>query len=291
MEPTKKLRELLAAEKILVMPGCYDCASARLIEYMGFKGVYLTGYGTEASLLGRPDMGFMTMTEIVNHARNIAACIDRPLISDMDAGFGGMFNFERTIQSFEAAGVAGVHFEDQTQPKRCACLSGKSVISTAEMVEKVKLAVASRRNPDFVLVARSDAKEQYDFDEVLRRLHAYLDAGADLLMVGERYTLEEIHKICETFPGRLLFDGGIAEWEETNLSIAEFEKIGIKVLIYPLAGIYAAMRGVMEVYRPLLQQGQISVEHLENHGMEMDQVNRILGIDRCRAMYSQYDLT
>ena len=291
MTKSGKLRELMRQEKLLAFPGCYDCASAKAIEFMGFQGVYLTGYGTEASVIGKPDMGFMTMSELVTHAGNIVNSVSIPLVSDMDAGFGGMFNFQRTLHSMELAGVSGVHFEDQTQPKKCGAMPGKTVIPQAEMVEKIRLAIDTRQDPDFLLIARTDAKEQFGFTEVLRRLEAYLHAGADLIMVGERYTLKETEQICREFPGVLFYDAGFTEWEESNLSLKDYEAMGMKIVIYPLAGIYAAIRGVMEMYLPLKRDGHIPTEHLQKYGMYMQDVNGMLDIAKYRQMYEQFHLS
>jgi 2-methylisocitrate lyase-like PEP mutase family enzyme len=273
-------RSYLTSEKVLAIPGCYDAFSAKVIEKLGFPYVYLTGFGVEASRLGKPDMGLMTMNEIADHARNIVDAVSIPLISDIDTGFGGLLNLDRTIHTFEKAGVAGVHFEDQMFPKKCGAMSGRTMIEKAEMVSRIRIALHSRKDPNFVLIARSDAKEPLGFEAVKDRLFEYLNAGADLIMIGERYTLEELAELGREFTGKLVFCGGIVEWEETNLPVSEYGTMGIKIVIYPLTGICAVAKALQRIYEPLREKGHITPKHLKDDILHMNQVNQILDIDR-----------
>ncbi|UQS24840.1 oxaloacetate decarboxylase [Amycolatopsis thermalba] len=188
-EPRKRLRELLAAPGPLVAPGAYDALTARLIEQAGFGVVYMTGFGTTASLIGRPDVGLLTGTEMIDNARRIVAAVDVPVIADADTGYGNALNVIRTVQAYEQAGVAGIHLEDQVSPKKCGHLSGKAVIAREEMVGKLRAAVAARRDPDFVLIARTDAAAVHGLADAIGRARAYAAAGADLLFVELGFAL------------------------------------------------------------------------------------------------------
>lgn len=180
LRQTSRLRALLAAEMV-VAPGVFDALSARLAQLAGFKAVHLTGLGVEASQLGAPDLGLMTMAELAQHAARITAAIDVPVMADIDTGFGGVLNVQRTIREMERAGVAGVHIEDQSLPKHCPLLAGRKIVSRGEAVDRVKAALDARIDPDFVIVARSDA-DTVSFDELVERCNLYLAAGADMAM-------------------------------------------------------------------------------------------------------------
>lgn len=180
MRATTRLRQQLR-NGLVVAPGCYDALSARLAENAGFQAVHMTGLGVEASQLGAPDLGLMTMTEIATHAARIAACIDIPVIADIDTGFGGVLNVGRTIKEMERAGVGGVHLEDQALPKHCPLLAGRKVVKTGEAVDRLKAALDARTDPDFVIVARTDA-DTISFEALVDRCNLFLEAGADLVM-------------------------------------------------------------------------------------------------------------
>jgi 2-methylisocitrate lyase-like PEP mutase family enzyme len=164
--PRQRLRARLAKGPVIVAPGIYDAYGARLVEQAGFEAAYMTGNGVSASLLGRPDVGLVDLTLITDHARRVAACVDIPLICDADTGYGNAVNVRRTVQEFEAAGVAAIHMEDQVSPKRCGQLPGaRPVIGLDEAAGKIQAAVAARRDPDFVIIARTDAAEAHGLDE------------------------------------------------------------------------------------------------------------------------------
>src|SRR5919108_1660912 len=170
MRVTTRLRELLTGPDLLVIPGAYDALSARLIVQAGFPAVYMTGFGTAASVLGQPDVGLLTMSEMVNRAAALAAVVgDLPLIADADTGYGNPINVRRTIREYERAAVAGLHIEDQVWPKKCGHMEGKQVIPMDEMVQKIHAAVDARQDPDFVIIARTDANAVSSFEDALRR--------------------------------------------------------------------------------------------------------------------------
>src|SRR5437588_6397194 len=212
MRATRRLRELLAGPEMLVVPGAYDSLSARLIAQSGFPSIYMTGFGTAASVLGQPDVGLLTMSEMVSRAAAISAVIasvagDLPLIADADTGYGNPINVRRTIHEYERAGVAGLHIEDQVWPKKCGHMEGKQVIPMDEMVQKVRAAVEARQDPDFVIIARTDANAVHGLEDAIRRGKAYHEAGADVIFIEAPRSITELRSIAQAFPGLpLLFN-------------------------------------------------------------------------------------
>ena len=179
----RRLRALLAGPEPIVAPGAYDCLSARLIEAAGFPAVYMTGFGTAASYLGRPDVGLLGMSEMVDQARRIVQAVHVPVIADADTGYGNPINVIRTVKAYEDAGVAALHLEDQVSPKRCGHMAGKQVISPAEMTAKIQAAAAGRRSEDFTIIARTDARAVEGLDAAVARARRYREAGADVIFV------------------------------------------------------------------------------------------------------------
>ncbi len=189
-------RDVLKKESIIIAPGAYDVVSAQIIEKAGFPVCYITGLGNEASDLGCPDLGLTNSVEIIRKAANIAQVVDVPVVCDADTGFGGVTNLVRTVKMFEAAGVGGIHIEDQTFPKRCGLLAGKKVITAEAFAKKIQAAIAARNSEEFVIIARTDAKA-LGIDEVIRRLNLYVDSGADMGMLGDGYTFDEYTRIAK----------------------------------------------------------------------------------------------
>src|SRR5947199_1932083 len=206
MRATTHLRELLAGPELLVAPGAYDALSARLIAQAGFSAVYMTGFGTAASVLGQPDVGLLTMSEMVSRAAALATVVgDRPLIADADTGYGNPINVRRTVRENERAGVAAIHIEDQVWPKKCGHMEGKQVIPVVEMVQKIRAAVDARQYPDFVIIARTDANAVNGLEDALRRGRAYREAGADVIFIEAPRSIAELKAIASAFPDVSLF--------------------------------------------------------------------------------------
>lgn len=286
MRPTTRLRQLLAAPEPLFVPGAYDGISARAIEHLGFPAVYVTGYGMEASLLGAPDIGLVSAAEVIGHAGRIARCLSVPVISDADTGYGGIVNVYRTVQEFERSGIAGIHLEDQTLPKRCGGLPGRSVIPMTEMVAKVKAAVAARRDPDFLIIARTDARSVHGVAEAVRRLNAYLAAGADMALIAERYTVAEVAEVSKGITGHLAMCGGIPGWDETLLPFDEFKRLGLKLVLYPVTGLYAAVGAVMETYRNMWAKGGVLPDQASTL-IQFDTFNQLTGLPQWESIEAQ----
>lgn len=264
MRTTTRFRSLLASPDLLVAPGAYDGLSARLIAQAGFPLVYMTGFGTAASVLGQPDVGLLTMSEMVSRASALAAVTgDIPLIADADTGYGNPINVRRTVREYEHAGVAGIHIEDQVWPKKCGHMEGKQVIPTDEMVQKIRAAVDARQDPHFVLIARTDAGAVHGFQEALRRGQAYREAGADVLFIEAPRSREELHTIKTTFPDiPLLFN-----WAESGktppLSLPEIEQLGFKLVIFPVSLLFAATKSMLSLLE-LLKQGETPTAYASN---------------------------
>lgn len=177
----KRLRALLGRDGCLVTPGIYDALSARIAERVGFEAIAISGFGVETALLGRPDLGLLTMTELVDTARRIAGAVDVPITVDAETGFGGVHNIARLVREMEDAGIAGIQLEDQTSPKRCPALEGRTIVPVEEQLVRLEAALAARGDPDFLIIARSDA-DVVSYDELVRRSNRYLAAGADVAM-------------------------------------------------------------------------------------------------------------
>src|SRR5690349_2769055 len=192
---------------MVLAPGCYDSLGARLVEEAGFSAVYMTGFGTAASRLGRPDVGLLTLSEMVDNAHRIAQAVGIPVIADADTGYGSAVNVIRTVRDYEDAGVAAIHLEDQVMPKKCGHMDGKEVIPPPEMAAKIAAACSARRSPDFVVIARTDARAVDGLDAALERARLYRDAGADVLFVEAPQSIQEIERIAAEFPDTpLLFN-------------------------------------------------------------------------------------
>ena len=256
MSVTTRLRELLAQPGLLVAPGAYDALSARLIAQAGFSAVYMTGFGTAASVLGQPDVGLLTMSEMVSRAAALAAIVgDRPLIADADTGYGNPINVHRTIREYERAGVAAVHIEDQVWPKKCGHMEGKQVIPVDEMVQKIRAAVDARQDPDFVIIARTDANAVHGLEDALHRGLAYRQAGADIIFIEAPRSLRELHAIAQTFPDVPLLYNWAESGKTPLLSLEEIRALGFKLVIFPVSMLFAATYAVLGLLE-VLKQGQ-----------------------------------
>ncbi|MBI4187962.1 MAG: isocitrate lyase/PEP mutase family protein, partial [Chloroflexi bacterium] len=240
MRKTIKLRKLLKTPGIIVAPGAHNAFTAKIIEQTGgFPAVYMTGSGTAMSLLGEPDVGLLTMTEMVTQARNIANAVSLPVIADADTGYGNAINVVRTVREYERTGVAGIHIEDQVTPKKCGHFEGKQVISLAEMVGKIRAAVDAREDPDFVLIARTDARAVLGLDEAIGRAKAYVAAGADAIFVEAPQSLEELNIIARSIDAPLMVN--MDEGTKTPLlTVRELEEMGYKIVIFPRSAPSAA---------------------------------------------------
>jgi 2-methylisocitrate lyase-like PEP mutase family enzyme len=231
MSAGTELRRMLAEDSLLVAPGAYDCITARLIARAGFRAVYMTGAGTSATL-GFPDYGLLTMSEMVDNARRIVDVVDIPVIADADTGYGNELNTVRTVRAYGRAGVAGLHIEDQTFPKRCGHLAGKQVVPRAEYLGKVRAAAGDRPDPDFVIIARTDARSVLGFDEAIERANRALEAGADVAFVEAPESMEEVEAVPRLVNGPCLLNL-VRRGKTPDLDLREIERFGYKLSIVP----------------------------------------------------------
>jgi carboxyvinyl-carboxyphosphonate phosphorylmutase len=250
-----RLRALLASGQTILAPGAFDPLAARLVEEAGFPAVYMTGFGTSAALIGRPDVGLLTMTEMAGNAGRIAACVDIPVIADADTGYGNPLNVIRTVGAFEASGVAGIHIEDQVAPKKCGHMEGKQVIGAEEMVQKVRAAVEGRSDPDFVIIARTDARAVEGLTAALERGRMYRDAGADVLFIEALVTEQEAEAAASAFPGVPLLFNWAEGGKTPPLPLRRLEELGYRIVIFPISTLLAAAGAMRRILREIAAAG------------------------------------
>lgn len=229
---TTALRGLLQQPGIITAPGAYDCLTAKLIEREGFPAVYMTGAGTAVTRVGKPDLGFISMSEMLDSARAITSTISVPLIADADTGYGGALNTYRTIREYEKAGVAALHIEDQAFPKRCGHLDGKEVVSIPEMTTKIRAACDARTDDDFVIIVRTDALAVTGIDDTLQRCVTFAEAGADVLFVEALRTQEDIDRVRREVDIPLLYNF-VEHGKSPLIPVPELEALGFKMVIFP----------------------------------------------------------
>ena len=256
-DPARKraaLRARIAAGGLVVAPGVFDMASARIADAMGFDALYLTGFGVSASLLGLPDAGFATLTDMEAVVRRVAGGTGAPLIADADTGYGGPLNVAHTVRAYEAAGAAAIQLEDQEFPKKCGHLPGRRVVPAAEMAVRIAVAAEARHDPNLLVVARTDARTAHGLDEALARADAYAAAGADVLFVESPESEDEMARIAARATKPLL--ANMVEGGRTPiLPRARLEALGYAVAIFPVTGLLAAAAALEAAYGALRRDG------------------------------------
>jgi 2,3-dimethylmalate lyase len=254
-EPQRaSLRARLAKRHLLIAPGIFDGISARIADQIGFEALYMTGYGAVASHLGLPDAGVATFTDMVGRVAMLARATTTPLIADGDTGYGGLLNVQYTVRGYEAAGAVAIQLEDQEFPKKCGHMLGRRVVPVEDMVDKIKVAVASRQSKDFLIIARTDARTTLGLDEALRRAEAYAKAGADILFVESPESIEEMRTIGRSFDRPLM--ANMVEGGRTPiLDRRTLEEIGYTIAIFPAFGFLAAGEALRSAYRHLREHG------------------------------------
>ncbi len=289
--PTTRLRALLRGAPPLVVPGCFNALSARILEHTGFPAVYMSGYGTSLNLLGLPDAGLATLTEMALNAKLIAAAVRVPVIADADTGFGNAINVVRTVEEYIRAGVAGLHLEDQVAPKRCGHVAGREVIARPEAVLKVRAACRARDalDPDFVVIARTDARgaQGGSLDEAIARANAFLDAGADLAFVEGPRDRAEVTRICREVKGPIFYNmTGISPRSGT----AEMAELGIAACILPGAAMRAAIMAVHDFATALRDDGPMVEAEYDARfkAHPMGDLHGFAGFDRIRDMEAEF---
>ncbi len=249
------LSELLAQPEPVLAPGAYDALSARIIEQAGFPAVYMTGFGTAASLLGRPDVGLLGMSEMIANAARIAQVVDVPVIADADTGYGNPLNVIRTVREYERAGVSAIHIEDQILPKKCGHMESKRVIAAEEMAEKIRAAVEARTSPDFLIIARTDARAPEGLDSALRRARSYREAGADVLFIEGPQSEEEVAEVARAFPQVPLLFNWAEGGKTPPMPLERLKELGYRLIIFPISALLVAAKAVREVMAQIRKDG------------------------------------
>ena len=285
MRITTKFRKLLNDPGIIQAPGAYDCLTAKLIEKAGFPAVYMTGAGTSVAQLGRPDLGLASMTEMVANAAALADILEVPLIADADTGYGGVLNVRRTVRQYERAGVAAIHIEDQEMPKRCGHLDDKKVVSTEDMVQKIRAAVDARTDDDFTIIVRTDSIAVTGWDDAMHRCDEYVKAGADALFVEALRTPAEVERAGKNLDIPLLFNF-VESGKSPLLSATELERLGFKIVIYPASALLSVTHVVEQVMAQLKEKG--TTAHLMDSMVSLQDCFEAMGLSSMLAEDAQF---
>lgn len=279
------LRKLLESPGMIVAPGGFSPIAGIIAEKIGFKCMYMSGYGVSAFKLGYPDIGLMTMNESLDNARNMARAIDIPLIADCDTGYGNVLNMKRTVEEAELSGLAGIQIEDQVWPKRCGHMEGKQLISVDEMVNRIRIACDSRNDEDFVIVARTDANTVLGFEEAVNRLKKYREAGADVLFFESPTTEEQVEMIPELFDAPVMIN--MSEGAKTPIKTnKELEKLGYKLAIWPSSATWAAAKAIDTVFSELMEKG--TTQGVLDKMYLFDEFNEMIGLQKAMDLAEKY---
>lgn len=276
MSKAQMIRHALAKHGQLIMPGVYDALSAKIAARAGFEVTFITGYSLSATLLGEPDFGLLTQTEVVSAAQRICSVIDTPVIVDADTGYGNAINVIRTVQDLIRAGAAGMFLEDQVWPKRCGHMRGKQVIALEEQLNKLRAAVEAKGQDDFFIVARTDARQALGLDEAIKRAIAFKNAGADAVFIEAPESKDEMREIASQVKGHLV--ANMLERGVTPLmGPEELKDLGFDLIVWPLAPLYSVAKSLTDVYTTLRKEG--STISILDRLMPFDEFNAIVGLN------------
>ena len=282
------LRQQLAGPDIVVAPGCYDAYSALLIARAGFSVAYISGASISFTRIGRPDIGLVSMHEVAQTVSSIAEYNDIPLVIDGDTGFGNALNVIRTVRLFERAGAAAIQLEDQTMPKRCGHLNGKTLVPAAEMVGKIKAALDARKSDDFLIIGRTDSIAVEGFDVAMERAERYVEAGADVLFIEAPQSLEQMQTLAARFKNRVPLLANMVEGGKTPMhDAAALQEIGYSLAIFPGGLIRAYSFMASEYLESLRQHG--TTQPYRNRMLDFDQLQDLLGTASVLEAGAQYD--
>jgi carboxyvinyl-carboxyphosphonate phosphorylmutase len=280
------LREQLEDKnKIIVLPGVFDALSAKIAEHVGFEAMFQTGYGSSAALLGMPDFGLLNSGETVDNAMRIIRAVRVPVLVDVDTGYGNPLNVWRLVRDLESLGAAGIFLEDQVWPKRCGHMVGKDVIPKDEYIPKLKAALEARRNKDFIIVARTDARAPIGLEEAIERGKAYRKAGADVIFVEAPRSVEELKKVANEIDAPLVANM-IEDGVTPNLSASELLQIGYKIAVFPLSAIYSATYAMRQVLTELKNTG--ATKETRNIMVTFKDFNQFMDLDHFRDLEKRY---
>lgn len=285
MEKAKLVRRYLSETGQLVMPGVFDALSAKIAARAGFEVIFITGYSLSATLLGEPDFGLLTQTEVVTAAQRICSVVDTPVIVDADTGYGNAINVIRTVHDLIRAGAAGMFLEDQIWPKRCGHMKGKQVIPLDEQLKKLRAAIEARNDHDFYIVARTDSRQALGLTEAIARGIAFKEAGADAVFVEAPENKEEMKEIASHVPGPLV--ANMLERGVTPLmGPQELKELGFDLIVWPLAPLYSIAKSLTDVYATLRRDG--STTKILDRLMPFDEFNEIVGLEEKYSLDQKY---
>ena len=280
------LKTLLDDKKeFLTLPGVFDALSARIAEKIGYPAIFQTGYGSAAALLGMPDFGLLNAGETIDNARRIIKSVSIPVIVDIDTGYGNPLNVRRMVQDLEDLGAGGIFLEDQVWPKRCGHMTGKDVIPTKEYLSKLRAATDARRSKEFVIVARTDARATLGLSEAIQRGIEYYRSGADVIFVEAPLTMKELREIPSKIDAPLVANM-IEQGITPNLSAHELKKMGYKIAVFPLSGLYSATFALRYVFTELMQTG--STKRSQRRMVTFDDFNRLVGLSEYMGLAKKY---
>lgn len=285
MNPRQTLKKLLQRNKLLVAPGCFDGLSARLVEEAGFEAAYLSG-GAVARSMGIPDIGLVTMSEEIERAAQVVSAIKIPIIADADTGYGNAVNLVRTVREFERIGVAAIHIEDQVTPKRCGHLDGKEVVSLPEIEQKIAAALATRTDPDFCIIARTDARAVNGMDDAIERAKAFAKLGVDAIFVEAPQSEEELEEIPRRLPGVPLLVNVFKGGKTPMLPMDRLEKMGYRIAIYPSETQRAAIHAMRNALATLKREG--TTESIDATLTTFKERDRVVGLDEWQKIEKSF---
>jgi methylisocitrate lyase len=282
------IRQLLKNKKPLVIPGVFDAIGAKIAQMAGFEAMFQTGYGTSATLFGMPDYGFIGSTETVENARRMCRAVNVPVIVDADTGYGNALSVWKLVKELEAAGASGMFLEDQRWPKRCGHMQGKEVVRKEEYAEKLQAALDARKNKDFIIVARTDARAVEGLDKAIERGLYYKDIGADVIFVEAPKTIEEMKKIGKSIKAPLV--ANMIEGGTTPISSASaLNKMGFKIVLYPLSVLFANTFASLQILKELKRSG--TTTKLNKNLVSFDQFNNIVELSKFRKLEERYSIS
>ncbi len=285
MSAAQALRKLLEGAGLVIAPGAPDALTARLVEQAGFPAVYMTGFGATATLIGCPDVGLLTQTEMTTHARNFVRAVDVPVIADADTGYGGPANVERTVKEYQQAGVAAIHLEDQVLPKRCGHMAGVKLVPVEDMVRRLDCALAARGDNDLVIIGRTDALAAAGLDEAIQRARRYRDVGADIVFVDTVKRIDDARAVAQALEGPLMIS--VVEGNETAvLTPDDLSQMGYALAIYPLSALFAGAAAIRNALAELRRSG--TTDHLSDRMLTYAEFCEILRLDHFQDLDSRF---
>jgi len=285
MKKTTLFRKYIEEPEILIMPGAHDTLTAHIIKLSGFKAFTIGGYSVSASLLGKPDVSLLTLTEMTACVSRMVDAVDLPLLADGDTGHGGILNVIRTVKEMEKAGVAGLFIEDQLFPKRCGHMEGKQVVSCEDMVSKIKAAVDAKFDPDLVIMARTDTLATHGLEEAIKRANIYRKAGADLIFIEAPRTVDEMRRINKEVDAPTLANN-LEDGKSPLLPVKELEDIGYNVAVFPVSATYAIAKAVSDLMLEIKNKG--TTDDFLDRMTTFPHFNRLIGLDAIRTLEKKY---